>query len=403
MIVDGRYSRAVLSCIPLIVAVSYAIPSVLYLCPNDSAESREVNTERAIGHSKALLNLVNGMHIYYWPLPVDIGSFELDMFAMFTDSAVPEQDDSIDAWVSDNIRDIHDSIRMLAAALLLQVDSLVQRITAMEFTWQDIAWVRDSTWLPQTHNQACRTIVETRPAFRLLVDAARIYQQHKIVLQVAGSLVNGEANIDLINNGVFTCFGENVLGWAVGVLDHADAAVEMLVNVPGIIADLPMNHGPGLFTPLQQAATYGDARVVELLLGVPGIKVDAGAGTERGTALHMCLDRGTIYRLPPGPGACRVAELLIERGADVNALKMGGMTPLHLAARYPWPDHIITLLLENGAQVNAQDNNGRTALHYAEATGRRDCFELLLKIGKANPNLTDNEGETATLERVRSS
>ncbi|SPQ96934.1 unnamed protein product (mitochondrion) [Plasmodiophora brassicae] len=262
MTVELRYPRAVLSWIPLIVAVTYAIPNEVDLCLKDSPHvCRKVNTERAIAHSKLLLNLVNNEAIY-----LDIGLLELNKLADFIETVDPEQQDEIKYWVSENIPDISVGIPMLAAAQLLQMESLAQRIIAMDFTWQDIAWVHDCTFLPQTHNQACRTIVKTRPAYKRLVGDAKTEQQHVIVRQVAEAFVNEEAKIDLVNNGHFKC-GNNVLAWAVGMGDHADAVVEMLLHVPGIVADLPKNHKPGRPTPLQQAVLNG---------------------TQLGTALHLC-------------------------------------------------------------------------------------------------------------------
>ena len=60
-----------------------------------------------------------------------------------------------------------------------------------------------------------------------------------------------------------------------------------------------------------------------------------------------------------------IAELLIAKGADVNAkVAIWGRTPLHFAA---WNGHkeVAELLIENGAEVNAKDNYGRTPLDLA--------------------------------------
>jgi len=64
-------------------------------------------------------------------------------------------------------------------------------------------------------------------------------------------------------------------------------------------------------------------------------------------------------------GHKEVAELLIAKGADVNAkVAIWGRTPLHFAA---WNGHkeVAELLIENGAEVNAKDNYGRTPLDLA--------------------------------------
>jgi hypothetical protein len=55
----------------------------------------------------------------------------------------------------------------------------------------------------------------------------------------------------------------------------------------------------------------------------------------------------------------QIAELLIKRGANVNAKDSTGKTPLHDVA-YDGSLSVLKLLIENGADVNAQDNKGRT-------------------------------------------
>jgi hypothetical protein len=57
-----------------------------------------------------------------------------------------------------------------------------------------------------------------------------------------------------------------------------------------------------------------------------------------------------------------VAQLLMERGADVNARDKNYETPLHLACYAPDPK-LVQMLLDCGANVNAEDNRGRTPLH----------------------------------------
>lgn len=121
--------------------------------------------------------------------------------------------------------------------------------------------------------------------------------QCEIGRKVAASFVKGEVSITLINNGHFTWDGDNVVDWDVRWSDvHGDAVVEMLVNAPGIVGDLPMKPKPRLLTPLQKVVAFGKARVVELLMGVPDNKVDAGTGTRGGTDLHRCCGRSNTER-----------------------------------------------------------------------------------------------------------
>ena len=59
-----------------------------------------------------------------------------------------------------------------------------------------------------------------------------------------------------------------------------------------------------------------------------------------------------------------VAELLIAKGADVNAKNDNGVTPSHLAAQ-KGHNEVVELLIVKGADVNAKTESGGTPLDYA--------------------------------------
>ena len=61
-------------------------------------------------------------------------------------------------------------------------------------------------------------------------------------------------------------------------------------------------------------------------------------------------------------GHVDVAKVLIQNGADVNAVDWNKWTALHFAA---WEGHVdvAKVLIQNGADVNAVDENKFTALH----------------------------------------
>lgn len=67
-----------------------------------------------------------------------------------------------------------------------------------------------------------------------------------------------------------------------------------------------------------------------------------------------------------GPEAA--AQLLLEKGADINAKNHNGKTALHLSAKYD-EDLVMKLLLQNGIDLNSTDHSGNTALHIASSAG----------------------------------
>jgi ankyrin repeat protein len=83
-------------------------------------------------------------------------------------------------------------------------------------------------------------------------------------------------------------------------------------------------------------------------------------------------------------GRLEVVQILIEKGAEVNALPAmkGGATALQLAAIGGYIG-IAEELLKQGARVNAPGSNicGRTALEGAAEHGRIDMVQYLLNAG----------------------
>ena len=79
-------------------------------------------------------------------------------------------------------------------------------------------------------------------------------------------------------------------------------------------------------------------------------------------------------------GHVDVAKLLIQKGADVNAVDKYYRTSLHRAALKAYVD-IAKLLIQNGADVNAMGNANRTSLHAAAGNGHIDVAKLLIQNG----------------------
>ena len=78
----------------------------------------------------------------------------------------------------------------------------------------------------------------------------------------------------------------------------------------------------------------------------------------------------------------------INEGAQVNTTnRRTGITPLHCAALKGHVE-IAELLLKKGAEIDAKDAEDRTPLHLAAKNNQREFSEFLLKNG-ANPTIQD--------------
>ncbi|KAF9780340.1 hypothetical protein IL306_000625 [Fusarium sp. DS 682] len=93
-----------------------------------------------------------------------------------------------------------------------------------------------------------------------------------------------------------------------------------------------------------------------------------------------------------------VVQLLIAMGEiEVNAKDLYGRTPLSWAARNGH-EAVVKLLVATGkADINAKDSCGQTPLLWAARNGHEAIVQLLLAIGKVDVNTGDNIFETPLL------
>lgn len=149
---------------------------------------------------------------------------------------------------------------------------------------------------------------------------------------------------------------------------------EMLRQVKGdfsAVAIILVNRGadpnlaPPTLTPLGAAATVGDRALVEALLA-HGAKISETSGGE--SPLHTAI----------AERHADVAELLIAKGADVNARNVySQFTPLHFLAVHMHDRKLAELLIQKGADVNARDQAGHTAIEGAVRAGNTEVVEVL--------------------------
>ncbi len=119
--------------------------------------------------------------------------------------------------------------------------------------------------------------------------------------------------------------------------------------------------------PMADAAMQGDMVQMRRLLA-DNVDVNQAQG-DGSTALHWAC----------GYGRRETAELLIAKGADVNAAEGGfGRTPLHWASIRGHKE-VVSLLLEKGADLEPRDGEDRTPLDLALDRNHKDITGLLKK------------------------
>ena len=128
---------------------------------------------------------------------------------------------------------------------------------------------------------------------------------------------------------------------------------------------------------VEGAASRASAEILRVLLAAGA---DPRLTTDDGTTPLMVaagLGRSTYtpreLRGVRSPGAERAVEVLIEAGADVNAVNEAGFTALHGAA-FRGLNEVLDYLVARGADIDARDFRGRTAYRMAE--GSKQSFQF---------------------------
>ncbi|CAN0062897.1 unnamed protein product, partial [Phaeothamnion confervicola] len=119
----------------------------------------------------------------------------------------------------------------------------------------------------------------------------------------------------------------------------------------------------------------GDLDAVRHALEAPG-----GAALEEKSGQFWCTPLLEACRFRQA----RVATLLLDAGARVDACGGGRYTALHCACDGPADGagtELVVLLLERGADADAVDHFGRTPLHFACKTGAFESALVLLQGG----------------------
>jgi cytohesin len=123
--------------------------------------------------------------------------------------------------------------------------------------------------------------------------------------------------------------------------------------------------------PLQAAAMVGDKTLAEAAIA-HGAHIDPAPAPGTESPLLSAI----------GEGHADVAEMLINRGADVNARTARlRRNSLHALAAHMPDRRLAELLIQHGAEVNATDAEGRTPLAVAVKEGHDDVADVLRRHG----------------------
>ena len=173
------------------------------------------------------------------------------------------------------------------------------------------------------------------------------------------------------------------------------------------MATLQRAHTPGEptlsegATPMARAARAGDVAAMELLIargasvsqplknGTTPLMFAAGLG--RGVSAFQ-KDSGTEAEL------VAAAKLLLDHGADINAISAAGQTAMHFAAQatdanFPQPsDDMVKMLASRGAKLEVVDKQSRSPIEMAEGKGLR---------GRAGGPVKPREGTILLLRQLK--
>ena len=182
-------------------------------------------------------------------------------------------------------------------------------------------------------------------------------------------------------------------------------------------ADIHAGHwnDDGGWIPLEFAVNANALSVATMLVDRSGAGIDKshlnsllGHAAYRNAAevVAMLIDRGaeidamTDFGRRPLHSAAygnapEVVAALLARGADINAKDVSGWTPLHFAScgHHAPSSQAAMMLIARGADVNAKSNIDQTPLHLTAACYGRGIAEVLIEQG-ARLHARDNDGQT---------
>ena len=154
-----------------------------------------------------------------------------------------------------------------------------------------------------------------------------------------------------------------------------------LSKVEGV--DVQQVEEESLWTPLHSAARFNSTKVIDVLLQLDGINVNAQS-CSKCTPLHLAAHYNC---------AEAIEALLKSEKVDVNATDKDNSTPLHAAILSYCDEGVLKRLIEAKANVNALDKDKNTPLHIAVKKHNVAAVKTLTENG-VDVNVKDKDGKT---------
>merc|ERR1711871_455940 len=138
------------------------------------------------------------------------------------------------------------------------------------------------------------------------------------------------------------------------------------------------------YTPLHHAARKNHPEFAQTLIEM-GADLELSTTSQKWTPLHEAAYWGNVD----------IVRILLDAEASVSSLSHKGKTPLHAACqgRYGNEGKVVSMLIEGGAAVEHRDYADQTPLHDAAENDCTECVNHLLKAG-ANPEAEDAQNRT---------
>ncbi len=157
------------------------------------------------------------------------------------------------------------------------------------------------------------------------------------------------------------------------------------------------------FFPLYKACREGDIAAIDALIKQGGdINNSCSAMVLNSKTKKHKLKSSTLLMETIKCRQPKIAEYLVEQGADVNKENSDGVTPLMLSIMLSDDTELLKFLIKHKAKIEHIDLVGNTPLSGAVALGRKAAVKVLLNNG-ADPNVATQKGYTPLIIAMMSS